>query len=341
MGTEIAVNKFKFMPEIAVQTNTEDLTTDGDEKIRLKSLNRQQQLVMPFEYGVDSVDQVLVQHVLDNSKEPELDSGSLRGIADSVNNRIKSNIPYAYIFEDYRLNLNNNTGGTSADYRTRLFYAIKELTTVRKLVNNRSLNPRDRAAMEVLRASGLDVASIVAIGMRIPRNFTTGLDDQSIASFQRALGAAVNLVTNNRQEVANINVDPGTCAVLNSISFTVPIQAQAREVSILITRDDDNDLISIDPAAFSGSKVEVPLFIPSYENLKVEVLQISGVHNNFKAQVGIEVKKVGLATKARLLEFSGEFFPPQLPLTDEDIAAIEELHLRELARVGATSVLSN
>ena len=341
MGTEIAVNKFKFMPEIAVQTNTDDLTTNGDEKIRLKSLNRSQQIVLPIGYGVESVDTVLVQHVFDNVKAPELDTGSLRAITDSVDNRIKSGVPYAYIFEDYRLNLNNNSGGTSADFRTRLTYAIKELTTIRKLANKKLLNPRDTAAMAILAEAGLDITKIAEIGLRVPRNFNEGLDDQNIDSFLRALGAGVNLATSGRTEIANIDVEPGTCAVLNSLTLEVPIKAQAREVSIFITRDDDNDLITIDPAAFSSSKVEIPLFTPAYEKLKVEALLISGVHNNYKASVGIDVKRVGLFTKARLLEFSNEFFPPQLPLTDEEIKQIDELHLRSLARVGALSVLPN
>ena len=48
MGTEISVNRFKFMPELVVSTDTGDLPTQGDEKIRLKSLNKQQQVVLPF-----------------------------------------------------------------------------------------------------------------------------------------------------------------------------------------------------------------------------------------------------------------------------------------------------
>jgi len=341
MGIEIAVNKFKFMPEIAVQTQTSDLTVDGDEKIRLKSLNRSQQVVLPFGYGVESVDSVLVQHVFDNIKKPELDTGSLRDITNAVDNRVKSDVPYAYIFQDYRLNLNNNTGGTSADFRTRLSYAIKELTTMRKLANKQPLNPRDTAAIARLAEAGLDVLKVADIGLRVPRNFTEGLDDQNIDSFLRALGANVDLSTAGRTEIANIDVEPGTCAVLNSMTLEVPTQSEAREVSIFITRDDDNDLIVIDPAAFSSNKVEIPLFTPAYEKLKVEAILVSGVHNNYKASVGIEVKRVGLFTKARLLEFSNEFFPPQLPLTEEEIRQIDELNLRQLARVGALSVLQN
>ena len=302
-------------------------------------MNPNQQVVLPFEYGLESIDNVLVQHVFDNVKEPELDSGSLRGISDSVNNRIAKDTPYVNIFNDYRLNLNNNTAGVSADFRTRLFWQANPLTTVRKLVEGRSLNARDTRAMALLVEMVIDVVTAIEIGANIPKNFMDGLFDNTIASFQRALGAGVNLVTGARQEVANVDIDPGTCGVLTSLSFTVPVQAQAREVAVLISRDDDDDLISIDPAAFSSTKVEVPLYIPSYEEMKVELLQASGVHNDFKAFVGITVKRVGLFSIARLLEFSQEFFPTTLNPTEAQLARIEELGLRAMARVGVLNLI--
>lgn len=339
MGTEISVNRFKFMPELIVSTDTEDLPTQGDEKIRLKSLNKQQQVVLPFGYATESIDNVLIQHTVDNIKEPELDTGSLRDTTNVDENRIAKDTPYAQIFNDYRLNLNNNTGGVSADFRSRLSWQVSPLTVVRKIVEGKPLGPRDNAAIQRLTEMGLDIRTAIEIGVRIPRNFMEGLFDDTIDSFQRALGAGVNLVTGSRQEIANVDIDPGTCGVLTALSATVPIQAESREVAILITRDDDDDLVNIDPAAFKASKTEVPLYIPSYEKMTVEALQASGVHNNFKTFVGITVKRVGLATIARLLEFSREFFPPTLNPTEVQLARIEELGLREMARVGVVNFI--
>lgn len=339
MGTEISVNRFKFMPELVVTTNTENLPTEGDEKIRLKSINSNQQIVLPFEYSTESIDSILIQHTFDNRKEPELDSGSLRAVTDDNNNRIAKDTPFQSIFNDYRLIINNNTGSVSNDFRSRLFWQANPLTTVRKIVQGRSLSPRDNAAIARLTELGIDLRTAVEIGIRIPRNMMEGLLDDTIDSFQRALGAAVNLITGTRQEIANVDIDPGTCGVLTSLSATAPIQAEAREVAILITRDDDDDLINIDPAAFSSSKVEIPLYIPSYEKMTVEALQVSGVHNNFKAFAGITVKRVGLFTIARLLEFSAEFFPATLNPSEAQLRRIEELGLRQMARVGVLNLI--
>jgi len=339
MGTEISVNRFKFMPELVVSTDTEDLQTEGDEKIRLKSLNRQQQVVLPFEYATESLDDVLLQHTEDNIKRPELDTGSLRDTSNVDPNRIAKDTPYAQIFNDYRLNLNNNTGGLVADYRARLSWQVSPLTVVRKIVEGRSLGPRDNAALQRLTEMGLDIRTAIEIGVRIPRNLMEGLFDDTIDAFQRALGSGVDLVTGNRQEIANVDIDPGTCGVLTSLSSTVPVRAESREVAILITRDDDDDLVNIDPAAFKASLTELPLYIPSYEKMKVEALQASGVHNSFKAFVGITVKRVGLATIARLKEFSNEFFPVTLNPSEAQLARIEELGLREMARVGVVNFI--
>ncbi len=339
MGTEISVNRFKFMPESVVTTDTGDLPTEGDEKIRLKSINKQQQIVLPFGYVTESLDDVLIQHTEDNTKEPELDTGSLRDTTNVDENRIVKDTPFAQIFNDYRLNLNNNTGGLVADFRARLSWQVSPLTVVRKIVEGKTLGPRDNAALLRLTEMGFDIRTAIEIGIRIPRNFMEGLFDDTIDSFQRALGAGVDLATGNRQEIANVDIDPGTCGVITSLSSTVPVRAESREVAILITRDDDDDLVNIDPAAFKASKTEVPLYIPSYEKMTVEALQASGVHNNFKAFVGITVKRVGLFTIARLLEFSREFFPVTLNPSEAQLARIEELGLRELARVGVTNFI--
>ena len=113
-------------------------------------------------------------------------------------------------------------------------------------------------------------------------------------------------------------------------------QADAGEVSILISRDDDDDLYKFDPVAMGVNQISIPLFTPAYQELKVEVLQGSGVHNGFKAYAGISVKNVGLFHKARLQEFSPDFVPDQVAPTEAEEALITELNLRELARVGVT-----
>lgn len=329
------------MPEIAIATQTEDLPTAGEEKIRLKDLNKTQQVAIPFGYAVESIDSALVQHVIDNTKISELDSGSLAGIA-AEDQEVGKDLPFEFIFNDYRLNINNNIGALSADYRTRLLFAVKELTTIRKLANGRTLSSKDNDAIKILKGTKdspgiLDVISNFNIGMRIPKNFRDGLLDEVIGAEQRALGAGVNLVTGTRQELANIDVDSGTMLVLTNIGITVPVKADARDIEVFISRDDDSDLISFDPAALETSKKPFNLYTPAYDELKVEILQSAGVHNNFKAYAGFVKKRVGLFHKAKLLEFSADFIPDQINISEADLAAIDELHLRQLARVGAIS----
>ena len=300
-------------------------------------MNKTQQVAIPFGYAVESVDDVLVQHVIDNTKISELDSGSLRGIA-AEDQEVGKDYPYEFIFNDYRLNLNNNVGAIQTDYRTRLLFAVKELTTIRKLANGQTLGTKDNKAIQVLKDAGLlDTISSFNIGMKIPKNFRDGLLDEVIGAEQRAFGAAVNLVTDTRQELANIDVDSGTMLVLTNLAMTVPVQAEAREVEVFISRDDDSDLLSFDPTALEATKKPFNLYTPAYNELKVEILQSAGVHNNFKAYAGFVKKRVGLFHKAKLLEFSADFIPDQISISEADLAAIDELHLRELARVGAIS----
>ena len=334
--TQLAMTNFKYMPEIAVITETNDLPVVGAELFRLKSINSINQYVAPLSYSVESIADVLIQHDFDGQKQPELDSSSLRTITDE-DTFIQKDNPYAFIFSEYRMRANNNVGGIQSDYLSRLKFMVKELTTSRKFFQGREFTPKDNNAIRILAEAGLiDVNQLFVTGSKLPANVKQGLDDSIIGSFQRAFGGALNLVTGERKELANIDVSAGTMVALTELNLTVPVQAQAREVQIIISRDDDNDLYTIDPAAMRGTQISIPLYTPAYKQLKVEVLQVSGVHNAFKAYAGFETKNVGLFHKAKLQEFSPDFVPDTVTPTEEEERTIEELHLRELARVGAT-----
>lgn len=324
------------MPEIAMLTNTDDLPITGSELYNLKNINSNQQFIAPLNYAVESIAEVLIQHDFDSKKEPELDSSSLRSTTE-LSNFVEKDTPYAFIFDNYIMRANNNVGAIQSDYLSRLRIAVKELTTSRKFYNGRTFSNRDKKAIQVLAESGIvDVNQILKTASKLPANIKVGLNDSVIGSFQRAFGGALNLVTGERAVLADIDVEAGTVAVLTELNFTVPAQAEAREVQILISRDDDTDLYSIDPTAMIGTKVTIPLYTPAYKELKVEVLQSSGVHNAFKAYAGIEVKNVGLFQKAKLQEFSPDFVPDTVQPTEAEEQVIEELKLRELARVGIT-----
>ena len=336
MTVEVPINQFKFMPELAIVTNTTDLPIEGEERIRLKSINKTNQYVAPLSYGVESIADVLIQHDIDGVKPPELDSSSLRDFTDRVDNFIEKDSAFAFVFNDYRMNANNNVAGIQSDYITRLKYIVKELTTSRKQFNGRTLSNRDIKAKEILaEAEILNVDQVIQTASKLPANVKTGLEDSNIDSFQRAFGGSLNLITNQRAELANIDVNAGTVAVLTELAVTVPVQAQAGEVSIFVSRDDDTDLYNFDPVALGVNQISIPLYTPAYKELKVEVLQISGVHNGYKAYAGVSVKNVGLFHKAKLQEFSPDFVPDQVAPSEAEEAVIEELHLRELARVGA------
>jgi hypothetical protein len=232
------------------------------------------------------------------------------------------------------MNATNNTGGTVTDFRSRLSYVIQPSTVLRKLANRIPLSLRDLEAATQLKEAGIvDVDKIFQIGFRQPTNFTEGLDDRNKEGIQRAFVANVDLSA-TRQELVSFNVTPGDCAILKNLVIERPIQAEVGELTVFISRDDDDDLIAYDPAVVESSTTNLDLHIPSYAKLKVELLLNGGTHNNFKAYAGIEIKQVGLFTKARLQEFSGESFPTTITVSVEEQAQIDQLQLRNLARVG-------
>ena len=98
MTKEIQINKFRFPPEIAIQTDAEDFLSGGKSLVRLKTLNRAQQMVMPLGYSVDAVDNILINHIFDSFEAPSLDSGSLKGNA-AADQEIGDS-PYAFIFDE-------------------------------------------------------------------------------------------------------------------------------------------------------------------------------------------------------------------------------------------------
>lgn len=335
--TEVPINQFKFMPELAIVTDTTDLPEEGAERVRLKSISSINQYVAPLSYANESIADVLIQHDIDGVKIPELDSSSMRDFTNPVDTFVERDSAYDFVFNDYRLNANNNVGAIQTDYITRLKYMVKELTSSRKFFSGRPFSNRDIAAIAMLNEAGIiNAEQVIQTSSKLPANVKTGLTDSNIGGFQRAFGGSLNLVTGQREELANINVEAGTVAVLTELAVTVPAQADAGEVSIFISRDDDTDLYNFDPVALGVNQISIPLYTPAYQELKVEVLQGSGVHNGFKAYAGVSVKSVGLFHKARLQEFSPDFVPDQVQPTPQEEAVITDLHLRELARVGVT-----
>jgi len=201
LTTEIQINKFRFPPEVAIQTDAENFLSGGKSLIRLKTINRSQQMVMPLGYSVDSIDDILINHIYDSREEPSLDSGSLKGqgVADQ---EITTDNPYAFIFNEYRLNAQNNTGGTSNDYRAKLRYMIHPNTVVRKLANRITLTKRDFEAVAALKQAGIvDVTKVFDVGFRQPMNYTEGLNDRNKEGIQRALTPGITLGTSRTQLV--------------------------------------------------------------------------------------------------------------------------------------------
>lgn len=331
---EIDINKFRFPTEVVFATDAEDFLSQSKSLFRLKSLNKRQQFVEPLSYGVDNVDKILISHIIDSVAKPELDAGSLNGIA-APDNGIGEFVPYGFVFDEYRLNGQNNTGGTSADYRARLRYVIHQLTSIRKLANGKPFTARDEDAIaRVLEVYGIDARAKFQTGFSLPKNFSEGFDDKNIDSVQRAFGDATTLTTANRSELMNFDVQNGQCLVLNALNIEVPIQAEVGEVTGFISRDNDDDLIIFDPAAFQSRTVRLPINIVAYETLKVEFQLVSGAHGDFKAYAAASTKRVGLMTKAKLLEFSSQDYPSNLGLSTAEERIIQEMALQEVARVG-------
>jgi len=206
------MNKFRFPPEIGIQTDAEDFAIGGKTLIELKDLNKKQQVVMPISYAVDAVDSISVNHIFDDFAQPNLDSGSLNGNANDDMQIGQS--PYAFIFDEYLMNAQNNSGGISADFRARLIFGVMPNTTMRRLANSIPLTKNDLDAIRGLKEAGIvDVTKVFEIGFRQPLNFSEGLDDRNKEGIQRALVPGITLGS-TRTELMNFDVEKGDCAVL-------------------------------------------------------------------------------------------------------------------------------
>lgn len=327
------MNKFRFPPEIAIQTDAENFLSGGKTLIELDDLIKKQQVIMPLTYSVDAVDSISVTHIFDDSAQPSLDSGSLNGNPND-DMKIGDISPFAFIYDNYLMNAQNNSGGTSVDFRTRLKYGIMPNTTIRKLANKVQLTKFDLDAIRDLASAGIvDVDKVFRIGFRQPLNFSEGLDDRNKEGIQRALEPGITLGS-TRTELVNFDVEKGDCAVLKTLLLQKPAQAQVGEATVSISRDDDADLIQFDPAALESSVTLLNIHIPAYNKLKVELESNTANQANYKAYAALEIKNVGLFHKARLQEFSSESFPPDIVVSDLEQDEIDKLLLRQLSRVG-------
>ena len=207
-------------------------------------------------------------------------------------------------------------------------------TVVRKLANRITLTPRDVEAVSSLKQAGIvDVTKVFDIGFRQPMNFTEGLNDRNKEGIQRALTPGITLGT-TRTQLMKFDVEKGDCAVLKTLVLQKPAQAQVGEATVSISRDDDEDLIQFDPAAIQGSTANIELHIPAYNEIKVELESNTANQANYKAYAALQIKVVGLWTKARLLEFSEDSFPIELTVSEAEQREIDSLMLKELNRAG-------
>ena len=310
MVVERSIKDVKVFPELHIITANSTTLADGSDTLfRLKSINQKNQAVLPIRLGFEQVSNVGITPVVDSQKRDTIHSGQLPGISTSWN-LFNATHPIMLARKQLDINTENNSGGVSTDFRARMLYFVDAMDTAKKLGAGFALDEADLKAIEALdsgrRKAGLkpiDVLQAVEIGIGLPHSFTDFLALHEVirGSQWGSIPPSTNLST-SRTEIFNKDViNPGKEAfTLESLYIERPAQSEMGEVTVFISRDEDDDLISFDPACLAGDNTTLNLHIHAFEKLKVEVVKTSGTHNNFKASALVSQRKVGLGFKAKL-----------------------------------------
>lgn len=345
MTNTINFNTQKIFPEYLLATSDQLSLATGESLIYdMKNISQKDQVVKLIAMSFEQVASVAVQMTVDGKPKNKLNVGTMGGITKDF--EMFGAVHMLEAAKD-RLMVKafNNSGSASTDFRSRLVYIVDALDSATKTVLGIPLNKRDKEAIAILQNRAkqglppINFDEALKLGIGVPKQFEDFLKiHESIGSVYSSLPDSTNLSTTRSVVMNEIVTNPGQEALVLEALF-VPLEAQATmgEVTVYITRDNDTDMMSFDPACVKADQGRIDLHIHAFKQLIVEVVQSSGTHNSYKMSAIASRRKVGIGFKAKLEEFLGRL-PEPLVITPEEEAIIQQKNLRELARTGLLAI---
>lgn len=344
---DFSIRNVKIFPEmIPITSAIGSLVIGNNDMIRIWQNPDKSKVVKGLDFAMDSVDNVVLDTRVDNQAMDQLLSNSLPGISR----------PY-YIAEPHEFywardqvvhKVLNNTGGTVSNYRMRSTILVDDLTTVDKVMMGYPLEQRDNDAINVLKNNlGIDLYQKVTLGVGIPSQFSQFLAEHEVIPrkpfpymLMEALPHGTNLSSTAVDLISRDVYNKGEEAwVVENLWFPPAAASDIGNVTIKITRDDDIDYLTLDPACFPSdsnnttSITNMPLHIHAFDHLEISIVQSGGTHNSYQASATMSRRNIGLAFKAKILEFGGKL-PKNVDITKAEQDIIDNLHLMELIRSG-------
>lgn len=352
----------KIFPELIVATNGLDLGVGSSNLFRLTNVSPQQ-LFVPLNYSLESVASITAQMFIDGlPKTNEMPTDSLGGITKPVYAHPEHELGYA--FKTFKLAMNNGSGGTSTDFRSRLEYMIDARTTARIIAekvrnlqeyniglsdpqeiakeiaknNPGTLGARDIEAIKILwQEKKIDVLKRILIGNATPPLWSDFLKIHEVTGTRVEAIKKTLTATASDSPVIDLDVPEGLVATFEGYHSDVEAQSKVGEVTVKVTRDDDKPLFTFDPACFIGSQTHQEFHVHAFNHLLIES-STNASTSNFKQYVGVTLRRPGTAFKAKMLEFSPNALPIDKEPSEVEERIIEDQYLRELARTGIIAI---
>lgn len=355
MVVDISItDTFKIFPELVIFTAEQTSLAAGNTDLyKLKKIGGRNKVFKPIHYSFEQVTSVSIQPIVDfQQRTGKLNVNQLPGI--STDHNIFGGVhAHDIVAKEFILQA-QNTGSASTDFRSRLIGLVDAFDTATKLALIATKTPevklsgRDEEAMSILRKRvdqgkpPIDFDLANKLGISIPQQFEDFLKiHEVVGGLQRSLIDSTNLSSGSRTQLADIDVPfrGERAIVLESIYVERPTQSELGEVNAYISRDDDADLVTFDPAELRGDNVRTDLHIHAFNNMLVEFDLTSGTHNSYKASAVFSVRKIGIGFKAKMLEFLGEnLLPEEIEISTKEKDIIDDLNLLEVARVGMEAI---
>lgn len=302
-------------------------------------------VVKGHEVAYDAVDNVYLRIRPDANNLDRLHTNSLPGNNEPFH--IEPPHEMFWARDQVVYTLDNNTGGAVTNYRSLTHVLVDDLDTVSKIINGYPLEARDIQAITNLKAKGIDVYQQAALGIGVPQNWNTFLEQHEVKGpycVMETLPQGTNLANGSTVDLINMDVpNKGKDAlVVESLWLQVGAANDGGNVQVVINRDDDLSYVTIDPAClpqnsnFNGNMVELDLHIHAFDNIHITVGQTGGVHNGFKAAVGLSRRNIGIGFKARMREFLGTL-PKNFDISSTEQAIIDKTNLADLIRAGLST----
>lgn len=346
--TDLSVRNVKVFPEVIPITAAQATLAAGNtDMIRIWQNPDKSKVVKGLDFNFDAVDNVNLRIRSDSDQLDPLHTNSLPGTDDPFHVEAAHEMYWAR--DQVTYSLSNNTGGGVSNYRSGARILVDALSSADKIIMGYPLDKRDLEAIDILKKElKIDVYEQVALGVHLPHPFNDFLEIHEVKGpfcLMEALPQGTNLATGVATDIINRDIDKKgeEAFVVESLWIQRLAATDITNVTITINRDDDLDYIQLDPAcfpentAFNGNMNELNLHVHAFDNIHITATQNGGTHNSYKAAVGLSRRKLGVAFKAKMLEFQSKL-PKNLDISSAEQDLIDSKRLMELIRTGMYEV---